>query len=72
MNKQNDKQNNNYTIVIEINHLTIASFSILFILIIFGSFYLWKIGTRPVCYCKLCREEVMMLEKLSEGGFGEV
>jgi hypothetical protein len=71
MNK-NQTKNNNFVITIELNHLNIISLSILFILIVLGSYYLWKIGTRPICYCKMCKEEFIIKEKLSEGGFGEV
>jgi hypothetical protein len=64
--------NNQFTIVIPLNLTNIVSLSLLFVLILFGSYYVWKIFTRKKCQCKICKEEYEMIEKLSEGGFGEV
>jgi hypothetical protein len=59
-------------IVIPLNVINIASLGILFILILFGSYYVWKIMTRQKCSCKICKNEYKITEKLGEGGFGEV
>jgi NIMA (never in mitosis gene a)-related kinase len=61
-----------FTIVIPLNYLNIVSLTVLFILILFGSYYLWSIGTRKKCLCKVCKGEYTILEKLSIGGFGEI
>lgn len=59
-------------IVIPLNTLNITSLSILFVLILFGSYYIWKVLTREKCHCKICKGEYKVMDKLSEGGFGEV
>ncbi len=59
-------------IVIPLNVINITSLGILFILILFGSYYVWKIITRQKCSCKICKNEYKITEKLGEGGFGEV
>ncbi len=48
------------------------SLLILFILILFGSYFLWNILTRHKCACKVCKGEYILDERLGEGGFGEV
>lgn len=58
-------------IVIPLNVINITSLGILFILILFGSYYVWKIMTRQKCSCKICKNEYKIMEKLGEGGFGE-
>jgi hypothetical protein len=68
----NTTKNNFSNIVIPLNLLNVTSLIILFVLILFGSYYVWKILTRKKCLCKVCRGNYKMVEKLSEGGFGEV
>ena len=70
-NKKNHKKRN-VEIIIPLTLPNIASFAILFILIILGSFYIWKTFTRKQCTCKLCRNQYNILSKLGEGGYGEI
>jgi len=60
------------TISIPLNFKNVLSLIILFILILFGSYFLWGVLTRHQCSCKVCKEEYILDEKLGEGGFGEV
>lgn len=68
----NVTKKNNFTITIPLNILNIASLTVLFVLILFGSYYIWKIFTRKRCSCKVCKNEYILFEKMSDGGFGEV
>jgi hypothetical protein len=61
-----------FSIVIPLSIPNIASLGILFILILFGTFYLLKIITRKKCHCKICKIVYKIVEHLGEGGFGEV
>jgi hypothetical protein len=73
MDSSNNQTKQEYLqIVIPLNVINIASLGILFILILFGSYYVWKIMTRQKCSCKICKNEYKITEKLGEGGFGEV
>ncbi len=68
---QNKTDLDNY-IVIPLNVLNITSLGILFVLILFGSYYVWIICTRKRCSCKVCKRDYKIVERLGEGGFGEV
>jgi predicted PurR-regulated permease PerM len=72
LNYLNKTKSNIFTIVIPLNYPNIASFGVLFVLILFGTFYLLKIITRKKCLCKVCKSEYKIVEHLGEGGFGEV
>jgi len=60
------------TISIPLTFKNVISLTILFILILFGSYFLWNVLTRHKCFCKICKKEYTLDERLSEGGFGEV
>ncbi len=60
------------TLVIPLNLRNILSLLILLILTVLGSYYIWFMLTRKKCVCTICRNEYMLIEKLSSGGFGEV
>jgi len=60
------------TISIPLTIKNVISLTILFILILFGSYFLWNVLTRHKCFCKICKEEYKLDERLGEGGFGEV
>lgn len=62
----------NFIVTIPLNTLNITSLIVLLIFICFGSIYVWKIITKKKCLCKMCKNEYLITEKLSEGGFGEV
>ena len=68
----NQTNSNSFFIIIPLNVLNVTSLSILLVLIIFGSYYVWKIFTKRKCLCKICKNEYIIEEKLGEGGFGEV
>lgn len=68
----NTKNNNSSSLVIPLNLANLASLGVLFILILFGSYYVWKIITRKKCKCKVCKNEYKIVDKLGEGGFGEI
>ncbi len=68
----NKTKSNMFSIVIPLNYPNIASLGILFVLILFGTFYVLKIITRKNCLCKVCKSEYKIVEALGEGGFGEV
>lgn len=72
LNSLNKTKSNLFTIVIPLNYANIASLGILFVLILFGTFYLLKIITRKKCLCKICKSEYKIVEHMGEGGFGEV
>jgi hypothetical protein len=48
------------------------SLSILSVLSILGTIYLWKMCMRPRCHCGLCKGVYNLGEKLQAGGYGEV
>eukprot|EP00743_Colponemidia_sp_Colp-15_P004666 GILK01005027.1.p1 GENE.GILK01005027.1~~GILK01005027.1.p1 ORF type:complete len:512 (-),score=56.89 GILK01005027.1:49-1584(-) len=50
----------------------IAALSILLVLSILGSVYLWKLCTRKRCQCRLCRGEYLLQKSLGSGGYGTV
>jgi len=70
--KLNQTKFEKFTIIIPLNVLNVASLVILFVLILFGSYYIWTIFTRKKCSCKICKNEYILLDRLGEGGFGEV
>lgn len=70
--KKHNTSQRQFQLIIPINFITLTSFSILFILIILGSFYVWKILTIKKCMCPLCKGIYCIIEKVDEGGFGEV
>lgn len=74
MNQQKNgvKDTDGMTIVIPINLLNLTSLVVLFVLVVFGCYYIWKVLTRQKCGCKICKKEYLLAQKLDQGGFGEV
>lgn len=57
---------------IPLNFQTVLSITILLILIVLGTIYLFKILSTRYCRCKLCTAVYQMGENLAEGGFSSV
>ena len=70
--QKSNSKNKQYIVTIPITIPNVASMLILFVLIVLGSFYIWKTLTHKQCTCKLCKGNYLIESKLGEGGYGEI
>jgi len=50
----------------------VLALSLIVILTLIGTLYIWVLSTRKHCVCRLCTKEIVIEECVGEGGFGAV
>jgi hypothetical protein len=69
----NDESDENVPVLkIPLNTKNILTLSLIVVLTIIGTVYIWILSTQKHCKCKLCKKEFIIDSSIAEGGFGAV